>query len=84
MGSSTGGKKKPYMKAAVYGIISIALYVMLLNRQDLINGTFTKGGLYAILPIVTAFIFSYFHGSFTGHFWTVMGIEAAKKTKEVK
>ncbi len=35
-------------------------------------------------PIITAFVFSYFHGSFTGNFWTVLGIEAAKKKKEVK
>jgi hypothetical protein len=31
-----------------------------------------------------AFVFSYFHGSFTGNFWTVLGIEAARKKKEVK
>ncbi len=41
-------------------------------------------GLRQILPIVTAFVFSYIHGSFTGHFWTVLGIEAAKKKMEVK
>jgi F0F1-type ATP synthase assembly protein I len=84
MGGGTSRKKKPYMKAAVFGVIAIALYVALLNNQEFLNGTFSKGGLYAFLPIVTAFIFSFFHGSFTGHFWTVMGIEAAKKTKEVK
>jgi hypothetical protein len=43
-----------------------------------------KGGMYAFLPIVTAFVFSYIHGTFTGHFWTVLGIEAARKKKEVK
>jgi hypothetical protein len=49
-----------------------------------VNSTFAKGGLYALLPIITAFVFSYFHGTFTGHFWTVLGVEASKKKKEVK
>jgi F0F1-type ATP synthase assembly protein I len=84
MGSSTSSKKKPYMKALLFGVVSIALYVSLLGNQDFLNGTFSKGGFYAFLPIITAFVFSFFHGSFTGHFWTVMGVEAAKKIKEVK
>ena len=77
-------KKKPVGAMIVMGIISIALYATLLLKQDLVNSTFAKGGLYALLPIITAFVFSYFHGTFTGHFWTVLGIEAAKKKKEVK
>jgi F0F1-type ATP synthase assembly protein I len=77
-------RKKPVGKLIVMGIISIALYSTLLLKQDLVNSTFVKGGLYALLPIVTAFLFSFIHGSFTGHFWTVLGIEAAKKKKEVK
>jgi hypothetical protein len=77
-------RKKPVGAMIVMGIISIALYAALLLRQDWVNSTFAKGGVYALLPIVTAFVFSYFHGNFTGHFWTVLGIEAAKKKKEVK
>jgi F0F1-type ATP synthase assembly protein I len=77
-------KKKPVGIMIVMGIISVALYAMLLQKQDLVNINFAKGGLYALLPIITAFVFSYFHGSFTGHFWTVLGVEASKKKKEVK
>ena len=77
-------RKKPVGKLIVMGIISIALYSTLLLKQDLVNSTFARGGFYALLPIITAFVFSYFHGSFTGHFWTMLGIEAAKKNKEVK
>jgi hypothetical protein len=69
---------------ALMGIISIGLYAALLTNQDFLNSTFGKGGFYAFLPIITAFIFSYFHGAFTGHFWTVLGVEASKKKKEVK
>jgi len=77
-------RKKPVGKMVAMGLVSIALYAALLLKQDLINGSFAKGGIYAFLPIVTAFVFSYFHGAFTGHFWTVLGVEAAKKKKEVK
>ncbi len=77
-------RKKPVGALVVTGILSLALYATLLLKQDLVNNTFARGGLYAFLPIVTAFVFSYIHGSFTGHFWTMLGIEAAKKKKEVK
>lgn len=77
-------KNKPVGKMLLMGIISVALYALLLSKQDVINQYFGSGGMYAILPIITAFIFSFVHGSFTGDFWTVLGIEAAKKKKEVK
>ena len=79
----SGIKKKPYGKAILFGLIASVLYVLLLTNQGLINTNFTRGGLYALLPIATAFVFSFFHGSFTGAFWTVLGIEAKKK-KEVR
>ena len=76
-------KKKPYGKLIITGIVSVGLYVALLGNQDLITSYFGKGGAYAFLPIITAFLFSFIHGSFTGHFWTVLGVEASKK-KEAK
>jgi len=77
-------KKKPVAAMVVMGIVSIALYTTLLMKQDMINSTFAQGGWYALLPIIVAFVFSYFHGGFTGHFWTVLGVEAARKKREVK
>jgi len=78
MASST--KKKPFGRLLIMGACSIGLYYALMSYQDVINANFGKGGpVYALLPIATAFIFSYFHGAFTGDFWTVLGIEAAKK-----
>ena len=85
MANSKGSsKKKPYGTAIIFGIISVALYVFLLTKQQFFNEYFTKGGVYAFLPIVAAFIFSFVHGNFTGNFWTVLGIEASKKKKEVR
>ncbi|MCL4475786.1 MAG: hypothetical protein M1508_06125 [Nitrospirae bacterium] len=77
-------RKKPVGKLIVMGIISIALYVILLSNQGVVNDYFSRGGLVAFLPIAVAFIFSIVHGSFTANFWTVLGIEAAKRKKEVK
>ncbi len=82
MGS--GPIKKPYLKALVFGAVSAALYAALLTNQDFLNATFGKGGVFAFLPITAAFVFSFVHGTFTGDFWTCMGIEAAKKVKEGK
>jgi hypothetical protein len=77
-------KKKPVGKMLAMGLISIALYALLLAKQDVINSMFGKGGWYAFLPIITAFVFSFVHGNFTGDFWTVLGVEAARKKKEVR
>jgi len=82
--AKSNSRKKPVAAMIVTGLISLALYAALLMKQDLLIDVFGRGGLYALLPIVTAFIFSYFHGQFTGHFWSVLGIEAAKKKMEVK
>jgi len=77
-------RKKPVTPLILTGIVSVGLYVALLANQDFLNNTFAKGGLFAFLPIITAFVFSYFHGTFTGHFWTMLGVEASKKKMEVK
>jgi hypothetical protein len=77
-------QNRPYVKTALFGAVSIGMYVLLLTRQDLINDNFAKGGLFAFLPIVTAFLFSFVHGGFTGNFWSSLGVEASKKKAEVK
>jgi len=75
---ATTTKKKALVGAVIFGVLSIGLYALLFVKEDLINSTFGKGGAYAVLPIATAFLFSFVHGNFTGNFWTVLGIEAAK------
>jgi len=72
-------KKKPVGKLIVFGIASTALYAAVFAYQGVITAYFTRGALYALLPIATAFAISYVHGGFTGYFWSVLGIEATKK-----
>lgn len=79
MANEHSGRKKPVGKMLAAGAAAIALYAALLGNQETINETFGKGGMNAFLPIFTAFLFSIVHGSFTGSFWTVLGIEAKRK-----
>ncbi|MCG6553241.1 MAG: hypothetical protein L7F77_13030 [Candidatus Magnetominusculus sp. LBB02] len=74
-------KKKHYVKAAVLGVLSLVLYTVLFTKQHILNETFAKGGYYALLPIATAFLFSFVHGGFTGHFWDIIGISAKKEKR---
>lgn len=83
-GRYVSSRKKPIGKMLIVGIISVGLYGILLSNQGVINDYAGRGGIYALLPIAIAFIFSMVHGSFTGKFWTVLGVEAAKRKKEVK
>lgn len=78
------GKKRPVGKMILAGAVSAVLYWALLANQGTVNDYFSRGGLFALLPIAVAFVFSFVHGSFTGNFWTVIGVEAAKKKKEVR
>ena len=82
--ASSSSRKKPVGMMLFMGIVSIGMYAALLIKQEQINGLFGQGGMYAFLVILTAFVFSFVHGSFTSNFWTVLGIEAARKKKEVK
>jgi hypothetical protein len=72
-------KRKPIGTMIVTGLLSVALYATLLLHQDEVNGTFARAGVYAVLPILTAFLFSFVHGTFTGRFWTVLGVEASSR-----
>jgi hypothetical protein len=71
-------KKKPVWKMVFFGICSAIMFGAVLAQQGLITAYFTRGALYAALPIAGAFAISYIHGHFTGYFWTVLGIEARK------
>jgi hypothetical protein len=73
-------KKKPVGKMIAYGIASVALYTTLLMNQSAITALFTRGLWYAALPIATAFAISFVHGGFTSYFWSVLGVEATKKS----
>ena len=63
------------------GVASAALYAAVFTNSGTIMTYFTKGGIYAALPIVTVFAFSFVYGPFTSNLWSLLGIEATKKVQ---
>jgi hypothetical protein len=72
-------KKKPLGKTIGYGMLTIGMYAAVFTNADTVMQYFTRGGVYAALPIATVFLFSFAHGAFAGNLWSLMGIEAMKK-----
>ena len=74
---------KPWVPLILSGAASAACYVLLFTYQDEVMAAFTRtDGWYPVLPIVTAFVFSFAHGAFTGYFWEVLGVKARPPQKE--
>ncbi|OGQ97530.1 MAG: hypothetical protein A2521_10055 [Deltaproteobacteria bacterium RIFOXYD12_FULL_57_12] len=71
-------KKKPYLPAIGFGLVSISLYVILFSNEQLVTNTFTMGGWYTVLPVGGAFLFSFIHGAFASNLLNVLGLEAKK------
>jgi hypothetical protein len=65
----------------MFGGASVLLYVLLFAYSDQFvqwaEHTKDNKALF-LIPVVVAFVFSYFHGHFTGHFWETLGLRAAK------
>jgi F0F1-type ATP synthase assembly protein I len=72
-------KKKPYVQAVIFGMLSIASYIILFSNARQVMEEFTRGGVYTALPVATAFYFSFIHGAFASNVLEVLGIEAKKK-----
>jgi hypothetical protein len=68
-------------KTAALGLGSVALYAAVFLNSETVMQFFTKGGLYAALPIATVFLVSFVHGAFASSFWSMLGIEATKKAQ---
>ncbi|MBU0965696.1 MAG: hypothetical protein KKA54_04870 [Proteobacteria bacterium] len=72
-------KPKPYLGTVIFGAISISCYVLLFGNEKLVTETFTRGGIYTLLPVGAAFLFSFIHGAFASNLLSVLGLEAKKK-----
>jgi len=74
--------KKPFAATLLYGIASLVLYALLLLNSDLFVdwAQRTRNGekILFLIPVLVAFVFSYFHGAFTGYFWETLGLRAAR------
>lgn len=77
---STITKKRHLKNCCLFGALTAGLYTAVFANQDVVMTYFTKGGMFALLPVATVFAVSYFHGNFTSFFWSALGIEASKKS----
>lgn len=77
---STTNTKRHLNNCILFGALTSGLYAAVFAYQDIVMTYFSKGGVYAVLPVATVFAVSFFHGNFTNSFWSAMGIEASKKS----
>jgi hypothetical protein len=77
----TANRGKLITRTIGLGLASAALYAAVFTNSGTIMKYFTKGGIFAALPIVTVFAFSFVHASFASNLWSLLGIEATKKVQ---
>ncbi len=77
----SAGRGKLMVRTIGLGLASVALYAAVFTNSATVMKYFTKGGIFAALPIITVFAFSFVHGAFTSNLWSVLGIEATKKVQ---
>ena len=92
--SQPGGKRmssaptaqaaKPIGKTIVFGALTAALYVAVFWKADAVMNLFTRGGIFAALPIATVFAVSFAHGAFASNLWSLLGIQAKPTTEAYK
>jgi hypothetical protein len=76
---SESSKAKALGKVVGYGVVSAACYAAVFTHADAVTQVFSRGGWYAALPIATVLAFSFVHGAFAHHLWSLLGIEAFKR-----
>lgn len=69
-------KSASFGQLLLFGVIVVALYSGLFVYEKEIIEWSTRGGWFFLVPLTIAFVFSFFHGKFTGDFWDFLGIKA--------
>jgi hypothetical protein len=77
---SSKNKSGLLWKTCGLGLTSVGLYGAIFLNTNTIMTHFTRGGWYAAMPIATVFVFSFVHGAFASNLWSLLGIDAKKKT----
>jgi peptidoglycan/LPS O-acetylase OafA/YrhL len=68
-------RTKALKRALFWGVISLSIYLAVFLNQDTITRHFTKGGVFALVIIVTALAVSLIHGSFANYTIEISGIK---------
>ena len=70
-------RRNLYLRLSLSGAASASLYGVLYFFESEIMQAFTRtDGLYPVLPVLAAFLFSFTHGAFTAYFWEALGVTA--------
>lgn len=73
----TVSRRNLYLRLSVSGAASASLYCLLYFYESEIMQAFTRtDGMYPVLPVLAAFLFSFTHGAFTAYFWEALGVTA--------
>jgi hypothetical protein len=65
---------KKTVQLFAYGAVVAVLYTLLYLYDREIVEICRRGGWWFAFPVGVAFVFSIFHGNFTGLFWDVVGV----------
>ena len=74
-------RRKLVGKTIALGLGSVAIYAAVFWNSGSVMQYFTKGGVFAALPIATVFLVSFVHGAFASNLWSCLGIQATKKVQ---
>jgi hypothetical protein len=77
-------KKQALVKMIGYGAASAAVYGAIFHFANPITEMFSRGGMYAAMPIATVFLVSYVHGGFASNLWSALGINAKQPAKALQ
>lgn len=77
----TDSKWRQIGKTAGLGLLAAACYAVVFTHTETVMQYYTRGGVFAALPIATVLLFSFVHGSFAHSLWSLLGIEAMKKDR---
>ena len=72
------GRRRPYLKTAVFGAVSLTAYFLVFSNQETVMNLFTMGGWNAAFPVGMALFFSFIHGAFASNLISVMNLEPKK------
>ncbi|MDH5205073.1 MAG: hypothetical protein OEW36_05375 [Hylemonella sp.] len=70
------------LKLIAYGVTVAVLYGLLFFYEKEAIRLCQQGGWYFLFPVTVAFVFSLFHGTFTGMFWDALGVKARTSSKK--
>ena len=80
--------KPSLIPTLTFGVASVVLYFLLSlyadHFVDWAQRTPHGEKSLFLIPVIVAFVFSYFHGQFTGLFWETLGLRAAKTSVVTK